>query len=191
MLVEAVVAAALLLATCVAISSVLSGALKADRSADHRDRLEQVLTSECQRLAALPYFASNAGAGRPPGAAAPDSLVAEVFPWARTALNTDDAYFVDASADAEAGTFVTTFEADGVSVQRRAAFVADERDESRRVGAAVLAGWDCTTATRPPATSLAIRIVAIAGGRSASRVLVLTALRPSVEPSASTPAAVG
>jgi len=183
-IVETVVAAAILLATCVGVSSVLSSALKADASVGRRDRLEEVLAAECQRLAALPYFEQGAGAGVAGGDPARDCLVADVFPWARSDWNTEDAFYLGASSNDPAGTFVTTRRVGEVAVRRRAVFRADERDESVGLGPGQLYGWDCAMSARPPATTLAIEVEATTGGRTASRTLLLTALRPSVEPSA-------
>jgi hypothetical protein len=182
-IVEAVVAAALLLATCIAISAVLSSATKADSAAGDRAGLEGVLASECQRLAVLPYSECDIEAGRTAGAPTPDSLVSEVFPWARPELNTDDRRFVDDVGGDAAGTFVSIVEADGIRTRRDAVFLADERDVARHLGVADLAGWDCTSGARPPASSLAVTVEVSARGRSVSRTMVLTALRPSVAPS--------
>ena len=182
-LVEAVVAAALLLATCVAISAVLSAATKADGAAGDRDDLERILTSECQRLEALPYSGGDAVGPRPPGAPTLDSLVSEVFPWARPELNTGDRWYVDDVGSDEAGTFVSSVDLGGFRVRRDAVFLADERDPAGRLGVAEFVGWDCASGARPPATTLSVTVNVSARGRSVSRTLVLTALRPSLEPS--------
>jgi hypothetical protein len=182
-LVEVVVAASLLLATCIAISAVLSNATKAERAEGARARLESILTSECRRLAALPFFDGDSSDTRPAGAPTPDSLVSEVFPWARPELDTDDRWFVDELGGDEAGTFVSTADAGGFQVRRDAVFLADERDSARHLGVADLAGWDCASGARPPATTLSVTVDVSARGRSASRTMVLTALRPSFEPS--------
>lgn len=183
-IIEAVIAASILLATCVAISAVLSGATRAAGAAAHSDRLVQVLTSECQRLAALPYFRSNAAAGRPDGAPAPASLVSGVFPWAHPELNTDGAYYVDASGGDEAGTFATTVTEGEVTVRRRAVFLKGDGVNPQRVGPDKLARWDCTSDAWPPASTLEISVEVSRKGHTASRLLLLSALRPSVEPSA-------
>jgi hypothetical protein len=182
-LVEAVIASLLLLATCVAVSTVLSSATKAEGAEGARDGLEQILTTECRRLAALPYFDGGSSDGMLVGSPAPDSLVAEVFPWARPELDTDDRWFVDDGGDDEAGTFVSTLDVDGVCVRRCAVFLADGRDVARHLGVADLVGWDSTFGARPPATSLAVTVEVTARGRSVSSTMVLTALRPSFEPS--------
>jgi hypothetical protein len=182
-LVEAVVAASLLLATCVAISAVLSSAMKADGAVGDRDGLERILASECQRLAALPYYEAETEAGRPGGAPTPDSLVSEVFPWARPELNTHDRWFVDDVGGDAAGTFVSNVDTGSVRIRRDAAFIGDERDVAEHLGVADLAGWDSTSGGRPPATSLAVTVNVSARGRSVSRMVVFTALRPSLEPS--------
>lgn len=179
-LVEVVVAASLLLATCLAISAVLGNATKVEGAAGARDGLESMLTSECRRLAALPFFD---GDGRPVGAPAPDSLVSEVFPWARPELDTDHCWFMDDLGGDEAGTFVSIVDVGGVRVRRDAVFLADERDATKHLDVADLVGWDCTSGARPPATSLAVTVDVSARGRSASRTMVFTALRPSLEPS--------
>ena len=182
-LVEAVIAACLLLATCLAISAVLSNATKAEGTAVARDGLESILTSECRRLAALPYFHGDTVDGRPFGAPTSDSLVSEIFPWARPGLDTDDRWFVGDLAGDEAGTFVSTVDVGGVRVRRDAVFLADESDAATRLGPADLVGWNCASGARPPATNLAVTVDVSARGRSASRTMVFTALRPSFEPS--------
>ncbi len=83
----------------------------------------------------------------------------------------------------EAGTFVSIVDVGGVRVRRDAVFLADERDAAKHLGVADLVGWDCTSGARPPATSLAVTVDVSARGRSASRTMVFTALRPSLEPS--------
>ncbi len=181
-IIEAVTAASILLATCVAISAVLSGATKAASAAAHSDRLAQVLTSECQRLAALPYFRSNAAAGRPDGSPALPSLVSEVFPWARTELNTGSAHYMDVSGGDEAGTFATTVAEDDVTVRLSAAFVGGDGVDPQRLGTDELTGWDCTSDAWPPSSTLEISIDVSRQGHTASRLLVLSALRPSLEP---------
>ena len=182
-LVEAVIAASLLLATCVAISAVLGNAIKAEGAAGVRYGLESILTSECRRLAALPFFDGDTGEGRPVGAPTPDSLVSEVFPWARPELNTDHRWFVDDLGGDQAGTFVSTVDVGGVRVRRDAVFLADERDAAKHLGVADLVGWDCASGARPPATILAVTVDVSARGGSVSRTMVFTALRPSFEPS--------
>jgi hypothetical protein len=183
-IVEAVVAAALLLATCVAVSRVLDGSIRAEASARHRVRLEEVLTSECQRLAGLPFFVESAGAGVADGPSAPDSLVAEVFPRGLSAQNSDDAFYVGTSGGDEAGTFVTRSRVGEVTLSRHAVFLEDERDGAALVSSTEVDCWDCTTGAELPATCLAVTIQAAGWGRSLSRTVLLTALRPKVEPSA-------
>jgi hypothetical protein len=182
-LVEAVIAAALLLSTCLAISAVLGSATKAEGAAGARDGLESILTSECRRLAALPFFEGDTGDGRPVGVPTPDSLVSEVYPWARPGLDTDHRWYVDDLGGDQAGTFVSTVDVGGVRVRRDAVFLADERDAARRLGVPDLVGWDCASGARPPATCLAVTVDVSARGRSTSRTMVFTALRPSFEPS--------
>jgi hypothetical protein len=180
---EAVIAAALLLATCVATSGVVSSATKADGAADLRDRLEAALTRECERLAALPFSSADDGvAGSGEGASA-GSLVSEVFPFARPELDTERAYIVDSPGDDDAGTFVSISDAGDVRVRREAVFVRGDGDRPGHVGPADLVGWDCASAARPPATTLAVTVEVSARGRSAIRTLVLSALRPTVAPS--------
>ena len=180
---EAVVAAALLLATCVATSGVLSGATKADGAADLRDRLEAALTRECERLAALPFSSADDGAARPGEGVAAGSLVSEVFPFARPELDTERAYFIDSSGGEDAGVFVSIKDAGAVRVRREAVFVPGDGDQSNHLGPADLVGWDCSSADQPPATTLTVTIEVSERGHSAARTLVLSALRPTVAPS--------
>ena len=124
----------------------------------------------------------------PVGVTAPDSLVSEVFPWARPELDTDDRWFVDDLGGDDAGTFVSTVAVGGVRVRRDAVFLADERDAARHLGVVDLARWDCASGARPPATSLAVTVEVSAQGLAVSRTVVFTALRPSLEPSPQTSA---
>jgi hypothetical protein len=111
-----------------------------------------------------------------------------VFPFARPELNTDAAYFVDASGD-NAGTFVSIRVLGSASVRRAAMFMAGVGDESRRLGPADLGGWDCASGAQPPAATLSVLVQVSERGRTVARTMVLGALRPKVE--ASGPAVAG
>ena len=177
---EVVIAASLLLATCIATSGVLSSATRADGAAELGTHLQGVLASECERLAALPFSADDGTAN---GDSAPMSLVSEAFPFARPELNTDLGYFVDAPGDVDAGTFVSVAVNGPVRIRREAVFASGDGDEQGHLGSADLAGWDCTSVARPPATTLRISVQVSERGQSAARTLVLSALRPTVDPS--------
>lgn len=179
---EAVIAASLLLATCAATSGLVNNATRADGAAGLGTHLQEVLAGECERLAALPFSGGDVGDARASGGAAA-SLVSDVFPFARPELDTDVAYFVDSSAGDEAGMFVSIVRRGSVRVRREAVFVSGDGDEPGHLGPADLAGWDCTSVPQTPTTTLRITVRVSDRGQSVSRTLVLSALRPEVDPS--------
>jgi hypothetical protein len=179
---EAVIAAALLLATCVATSGVVSGATRADGAADLRDRLETALTGECERLAALPFQSVDDAASQAGEGAAAGSLVSEVFPFARPELDSERAYYVGDSGGDDAGTFVSISDVGDVRVRREAVFASGDGDQPGHLGPAELIGWDCALAGQPPATTLVVTVEVSERGHSATRTLILGALRPTVAP---------
>lgn len=182
---EVAVAASLLLATCVATTTVLSSATRADGAAELREHLRTILNGECQRLAALPFVQVDHGAESTGGTPAADSLVADVFPIARPELNTDARYFVGSSGGDKAGTFVSIRALGSAEIRTEAVFVAGDGSEPGHLGPSDLGGWDCASGAQPPAAILEISVQVSERGRTVARTTVLSALRPTIDASGS------
>jgi len=179
-LVEAVVAVAILGLACVAVSSVLSATLHAERSVERRRHLEAVLAAEGERLAALPYYRQADGARRP---ASPASLLGDVFPHASPACNAPEAYYADGSGTAPAGTFVSDVLADDLTVHRVSRFVAVSPAGLQPVALEALSAWAVWSDAAPPAGLVEVELRASWRGLVAARRLVFSVVPPSVAPS--------
>ncbi len=175
-LIEAVIAVAILGLACVAVSSVLSASLRAERSLERRLRLEAVLAAEGERLAALPYYARASGAEWP---ATPASLLGEVFPHASPACNTPEAFYADGSAAAAAGTFVSIALVDDLSVHRVARFVAVSPEGLKPVAPETLTAWADWSEALPPAGLIEVELRTSWRGLAAERRFVFSALPPA------------
>jgi prepilin-type N-terminal cleavage/methylation domain-containing protein len=178
-LVEVVVAAAVLLVACVAVSRVVSVSLASERSIGRRAVVEDALEAECQHLAALPYWCP-ASPPPPGGQVNPTSLLGDVFPHALGEYNLAQAYFSEP-------TFVTTRVSAEVCLRTVARFVVVDGEGEHAVAGAGLRGWAVWSGSEPPASSLAVTVQASLRGSTSVRRLLLTGLRPSVEPSQGTP----
>jgi hypothetical protein len=157
-LLEAVIAAALLLVTIAAVTVCAAGVSGAGARLEQRMDRDRVLRRLAERLGALPFCAGRpAQAGDGTGYAAGD-LVAAVFPHARPAQNTPGAYFVAAGGDgtAPAGSFVTVEIEDGVPVTCVARFLVGPSEPA--LGASDLDDWDVAAGSPPPAPMLAITL---------------------------------
>ena len=180
-LVEAVVAVAILGLACVAVSSVLSATLHAERSVERRRHLEAVLAAEGERLAALPYYRQADGARRP---ASPASLLGDVFPHASPACNAPEAYYADGSGTAPAGTFVSDVLADDLTLHRVSRFVAVSPAGLEPVDPGALAAWAVWTDAVPPSGLIEVELQASWRGLVVARRLVYSAVPPAVASSA-------
>ena len=190
-LIEAVVASAVLLLTCAAVSGTLSAVLRAERVVRQRSALEQVLTAESARLASLPFFVQAAPPqGAAPGDLQPPSLLGAVFPHARPESNLPAAYYCDGRGTGTPGSFVTLVDADGVALRREAQFVVGGGTQWEAVMPAALEGWAVWAFRQVPATTVEITLSVSSGDRTASTNLLLGALRAKVAPP-STPSAGG
>ena len=180
-LIEALVAVAILGMACVAVSGVLGTVLHAERSVERRRHLEAVLAAEGERLAALPYYRR---ADDSEGPATPASLLGEVFPHALPAGNAPEAYYADGSGAAPAGTFVSDVLADDLTVHRVSRFVAVSPPGLEPVALGSLAAWAVWTDAVPPSGLIEVELQASWRGLVVERRLVLSAVPPSVAPSA-------
>jgi type II secretory pathway pseudopilin PulG len=182
-LVEAVVAGALLLLTCVSVSTLLTAALRAEGATQRRSALEVALAAERERLAALPYYRPVTTPEEVAAGTAP-SLVGEVFPHALAAYNTASGSYRASGDGGEPGSFESTGVSEGVRVTRTARFLQRWPGSPRTLGPADLDGWAAWHGDPPPGGALAIRLTAEAGGRQAVCVITVSADRVRAEPSA-------
>lgn len=181
-LIEAVVATGILMLTCVAVSGVLSAALRAQGALEGRGRLEDALIAECARLEALPYWSPAPAQGSAPGDQR-HSLLGQIFPHADPSLNVAGAAYAMLPGAAETAVFVTVVDHEGVVVRRTATFLAPISGGEVPLAPAALVGWTASGAAGPPSSTVRVHMQAEAQGRTAARCLVLTWLRPSLEPS--------
>lgn len=179
-LIETAIAVAILGLTCVAVSTVLSATLRAERSLERRRHLEAVLAAEGERLAALPYYRRADGAQRPES---PASLLGELFPHASPACNVPEAYYADGSGAAPMGTFVSDILASGLAVRRVSRFVAVSPTGLEPVPLEALSAWAVWSDVVPPAGLIEVELQASWRGLEVERRLVLSAVPPSVAPS--------
>lgn len=169
-LLEAVVATALLALGCSAVAGVVHVSLRAEaRQAGGRAAVE-LLAAEGARLEALPYFRPVAGPGLGPA-----SLLAELFPHARPALNSPAATY-----DAGTGEFTTRDEVATLRVARIARFARQTGDGLEPLPPGIASGWAVWAAAQPPAVVLCVRVeVGGHGSRTVTRELVFSGLPPA------------
>jgi len=182
-LIEAMVAAAILLATCLTASAILVNALGAGRLVDRRAALDEVLGSERARLAVLPYYAPTAAPAT--GASwsnldAP-SLLAQVFPHALTSRNTTAAFY---RSDGEGAVFVTQRTLRGVDIRCEARFARWTGTGWTALPATSVSGWAVWQSIALPAAAVEVRLIATSGTRTSSLQIRLGALPPIVEKAA-------
>jgi prepilin-type N-terminal cleavage/methylation domain-containing protein len=168
-LIEAVIAVAIVALGCLAVSGVLHVSLRAEAAETRRQAEREALDEEAARLRALPYFRAEAAPG-----AGPPSLLAEVFPHARTAFNTGSSVF-DASSDR--ALFVTFGIVSGLRVRRVAGLCRDVAGALVPLTAADLTDWAVWDAAEPPALVVVVTLeVPGRQGAGAARRLVVHAL---------------
>lgn len=176
-LIEAVVASALLLLACLAVTGTVLSAVNAGRVLEQRVLLEHLVQTERVRLAVLPFAVRAVSPGaETQGQPSPSSLVGEVFPHAGAARNTAEAWIADRGGEA---VFHTTATREGVSLEREARFVRLDGSEWSGLPMAALNDWAIWEARVPPATMLEVVMRASAGGRTATCSLLRSALTPS------------
>ena len=186
-LIEAMVASAVLLLTCAAVSGTLAAVLRAEREVRQRSALEQVLAAERARLASLPFFVlAVPPQGQAPGDLQPSSLLAVVFPHARPEANSSTAFYCDGRGPGTTGSFVTLEEDQGIVLRRETRFVVGGGTEWDTVIPTALEGWAVWAGGHVPATTVEIALSVSSGDRTASTSLLLRALRTkAASPSAS------
>jgi len=190
-LIETVVASAILLLTCAAVTGTLAAVLRAERALQQRSALQQVLASESARLVSLPFAVQAAPPhGEAPGDLQPPSLLAVVFPHACPESNSATAWYCDGRGPGTAGSFVTLADVDGFALRREARFVVGGGSQWETVMPVTLQGWAVWAGGQVPATTVEIALSVSSGSRTASTGLLLSALRAKVA-SPSPPAAEG
>ena len=148
-LLEAMVAVSLLALGCTVLTAVLVAALRAHDSGDARREAAEALGHEAQRLAALPYCTTG---GAPGPAGGPDSVLREVFPHARQALNTATAFCEQDAANGGVR-FVSETTGGGYSIRRTARFCVVAGGTKTWVGAAALDDWAEWETPVPPSAA--------------------------------------
>jgi type II secretory pathway pseudopilin PulG len=178
-LLEAVVAAGLLLLTVTAVSMCVGGAVRAGARLDRTRAADAALQSGAERLRSLPFCAPSLPA-RPDGPAASD-LCTAVFPHASAWKNIADARYVAAGDPvASAGCFVTVSDEGGAEVRCSAWFLRGA--DGPRLTPDDLAGWDVETGREPPGPALEVILSTGGPGMERSVRLVLSALAPGLAP---------
>jgi hypothetical protein len=179
-LVEAVVAGAVLLLACVAVGALIGVSLKGERSLQRRSSLESALDEECERLSALVFFRSIALPA--PGARpTPSSLVAEVFPHARTECNQVDSRYCPGDGT-DGASFVTLTRGESIRLRRESRFVVRAGGQSRPLSNSDLRRWAAWADALPPSSCVVIAVEAQRGARVVARRLELVSVLPSIEP---------
>ena len=179
-LLEAVIAAGLLLLTVTAVSLCVGSAVRAGARLERTREADAALQLSAERLRSLPFCAPSLPA-RPDGPAAFD-LCAAVFPHAASWKNTAGARYVAVGGEPalSPGRFVTVFGEGGVEVSSTAWFLRGAYGP--RLAPAELVGWDVETSEEPPGPALEVVLVVHAPGGVRSVRLVLGALAPGLTP---------
>jgi hypothetical protein len=176
-LLEAVVAAGLLLLTVTAVSMCVGSAVRAGARLDRTRDADAALQRGAERLRSLPFCAPSLPAL--PGRPASD-LCTAVFPHASSWKDTASARYVATPGDpaASPGSFVTLLDDGGLEVRCSAWFLRGA--DGPRLEPAELAGWDVEAAEEPPSSALEVVLSVRGAGGERSVRLVLTALAPGL-----------
>lgn len=173
-LLEVVVASSLLLMTitavtfCVTSVSASGARLQGVMDADRAVRLV------ADRLAALPFYRSDADATSTSSAHAED-LLGAVFPHADAARNSPTARYVYSDGvDTPAGSFVTLFTEGGVDVLCVARFL--EAEDGPPLQPVAVEGWALVDGDQPPGCALSVRLTATSHGTARSAGFTRAAL---------------
>lgn len=155
-LVEVVVATAIVLTTCVAVTAATVTATRAGGRSQHDLKADEVLQCEAARLRSLPFCAPMP-AGWPVSHALPaPSAVGELFPHADETLDEGAPGYV--ATGELAGAFVSTV-AVGVAEVRRTAWMAwGGQGGWRALRAAQVAGWHGWSGEPLPGAALIVRL---------------------------------
>jgi hypothetical protein len=184
-LLEAVMAAGLVLLTITAVTFCVAGVSRAGIRLEERMDGDRAAWRVAERLRVLPFCSDSYPQAVVGGTDRAPDLVEAVFPHADPGRNTASArYEAVAGDDREpAGSFVTLFTEDGVQVTCVACFL--DGPEGQELGPEVLRGWDGRSASTPPSGTLSITLSVPGGTRTSFERSAL--LRPPT--SVRTPAA--
>jgi hypothetical protein len=178
-LLEAVVAAGLLLMTVTAVSLCVGNVSRAGARLERTMDADRAVRRVAEGLRALPFCAS--AYPLPVGEHSSPDLVAAVFPHAQPLRNTASARYVGAAGDPDAppGSFVTLLEDGGVEVRCVTQFL------SAPDGALIVSpdgGEWGSAAASPPGPALAVELVAVGpGGDRRARFVGVALAWPSVD----------
>jgi hypothetical protein len=179
-LLEAVVAAGLLLMTVTAVTLCIGSVSRAGVRLERTMDADRAARRVAERLRALPFCARAYPllVGEP---SSPD-LVAAVFPHAQPARNTASARYVGAAGDPDAppNSFVTLFEDRGVEVRCVAQFLS--APDGAPVVSSDVGEWGGGASASPPGAALAVELAAVGpGGDRRVRFVGVALARPCVD----------
>ncbi len=179
-LLEAVVAAAVLLATVTAVTFCVTSVSRGGARVESTMDADRAVRAVAERLRALPFCAAAYPVAGASQGSAPGDLIASVFPHALPVENTENARYVTDGADeaAPAGSFVTLLHEGEVEVRCVARFLATE--QGPELETRDLDGWTVTQAHEPPGAALSIVLSAGAQGAVRTTRMTRTALMTSV-----------
>ncbi len=188
---EVIAATALVMVTCLAVTTVVVAAGRAGARAEGVGAADEALRAEAARLRALPFFAPLPAAWPATRVATAPSAVGELFPHADTAYNGESPGYV-ASGD-HAGAFLSSSLIGEISVRRTAWMARCGDDGWSRVDTGTVAGWTAWSSAAMPAEALVVVLEAGApksGGPAPppTRALVLV-LAAEGRPAGADPAA--
>ena len=163
-LLEAVMAAGLVLLTVTAVTACVVTVSRAGARLERRMDADRAACQVAERLRTLPFCAHSYPQATATGGRASD-LVAAVFPHADLARNTASARYALVAGDEgeSAGSFVTLSVEDGVQVTCVARFLAGPGGSV--LGPESLGGWDAESASAPPSGTLSVVLGVPGGGR--------------------------
>jgi type II secretory pathway pseudopilin PulG len=157
-LLEVLAATAIVLITCVAVTTLIVTAARAGGRAEGVAAADEALLAEAARLRALSFFVPLPADWVDTRDTATPSAVGELFPHADVALNTDDARFL-ISGDC-AGAFETSVLVQGLTVRRTAWMARCDGSGWSSVTMEALDGWRAWGGAAVPAEALVVRLVA-------------------------------
>ena len=182
-IIEAVVAAAILMLATTGVSGVVTASLRAERAEAVQQQLEQRVQAELARLSALPYVLPEAAPG-PEGMdpVQARSLLGAVFPHALVMHNTATASFVPGSSG-DGGTFTTVRAEAWGSMRVTGRFVSAGDAAWSPAPATCIEGWAVWLEATPPSPAVQVTVEASSSGPRPHRAeasAILDALRPCV-----------
>jgi hypothetical protein len=185
-LLEAVIAAGLLLMTVTAVTLCVANVSGAGARLERTMDADRAARRVAERLRTLPFCAP--AYPLPAGEPSSHDLVGAVFPHAQPSWNTASARYVGAAGDpvAPQGSFVTLIEDHGVKVRCVAQFLSGP--DGPRADPADVEEWGGGDSVAPPAPALAVELVAVGpGGDRCVRFAGTALARPFADPEGGAP----